>query len=167
MGKAPCPRSDCDGKLERFKYVGGTGHRCKECSLVPEWSDNYDKRNIDKSSSSGGPPDCFITTAVSSDESVLMPLRSFRDEVMKPNIIGRFLLLIYDVVAPPIAVSLSQNQNSLLEFLIRFCSNIAEWRERQSMSVIRSVTSVVLIFLYIFCVIFASFIYIFHKLTYS
>lgn len=102
---------------------------------------------------------CFITSAVADEETVLEPLRRFREEAMAPTLPGRTLLWVYDLVSPPVARTVSSHPDArptrTIRWLIQRCASLAERREHEQSPTRRRILSLALIVLYVSGIIIA------------
>ncbi len=81
----------------------------------------------------GGGGGCFIATAVSNDNDILIPLRKFRDIIINNSDYGKKIIKAYYKLAPPIADELKKHSvlknavNEMLQLIVgKFFGNIFE-----------------------------------------
>jgi len=113
-----CPDEDGDG----FSPRGGfCGRRDCDDTNVDIYPGAQEKPDDGFDNNCNGLDDCFIATAAFGtpfDDRITV-LRSFRDQVLLPNRIGRRLVHFYYRISPPIAAVIERHQ--LLKSVTRIC----------------------------------------------
>ena len=113
-----CPDEDGDG----FSPRGGfCGRRDCDDTNVDIYPGAQEKPDDGFDNNCNGLDDCFIATAAFGtpfDDRITV-LRSFRDQVLLPNRIGRRLVHFYYRISPPIAAFIERHQ--LLKSVTRIC----------------------------------------------
>jgi hypothetical protein len=121
----------------------------------------YSKTEIDRIEIDQHHSRCFITTAVANEGTALQVLRDFRDNALTTSPLGRFLLVVYETVSPPIAETFTHYPDTRTTLVVRWlvlqCAQIANRRATTSSALGRLGLSALLVILYTVGVIIALF----------
>lgn len=130
-----------------------------EPDFPPSATTRYEKADLRRAEVTQHHSACFITTAAAGEGPQLDALRGFRDDAMSRTPVGRGLLVLYDVISPPIARTLSRHPESrttrAIRWLVEGCAGFARRRGRSRSRTVRFVASVVLTLAYAIGIVLA------------